>query len=382
MAATFAFGGAAQGLSARPNPMRYEIGGGTKRRRASGTRRRTGGAAAARSGLTVEQKPANPKVADANRRKEEALATLAAENAELDLKIARELAQDKETLARGDMKAKLAEVQDKQMENFYKAWRLTADKEGNSEFAGKLWDDLRWAGGKTKGTIVQGYKDEQGNRRLRLVAPKPVLYRDSTGAIVSKTELAPVELDGAPVDFSVDALEARYGKKPEASLLKKVTLEDNSVGVLDLGTGQVKPATIAGKKGVIAKTKPKKTGATASTVQEYEWLLKNGVAGSAREAVDIAKRAKSDPRKLILDLYAKRRQMVEENALKEPEDQSLEWAKRAVQQAGVVGEPPKRKKDALDQMPEPGKYAGRVIRDTETGKRYRSDGKQWVPLEE
>lgn len=135
-------------------------------------------------------------------------------NLDLDMRIAEAIADPAVAAAEGEVANKLAEIQKQQIGNLYQAAQLTAGPDGISTIAGKMWDDLRWAGGKTEGTVAQFYTDEKGEKRLRLMRRGGQLRRGMEGEYTNvggEESLVPVELDGRPVDFSVDALERTYG---------------------------------------------------------------------------------------------------------------------------------------------------------------------------
>lgn len=221
--------------------------------------------------------------------------------------IATLLFDDKKEIGQGEANEKLAQLQQGAMLDFYEMAKLTRRDDGMT-MAGELVDEsMRWLGGNTKDTVARFYKDDSGEERLGL-------FRKATKAVsginpdTGQTEIGsvdagwePVLHEGQPVDFSVNALEQlRTRVRP----------------------GDIEKETAKAK----ARGSAERTPAQVATA---EWLMKN-VNVNADTAWKMVNTAKSDPKKLALDLFRKRRADVEKNLTTESEEETRDWVERTM----------------------------------------------------
>lgn len=362
--------------------------------RLSGMRASDNGRNPSAAGIT--QSPMSPE-----QKLQQEINHLKLENERADLELAKSLQGDKSTLAHGQLQSKLAETQQKQIGNAYKVYQLTADQDGISPAAGAMFDQMRWLGGKTKGTIAQGYTDEQGNKRIRLVRQGNGLTRDANGDYVNgQQQLIPVEHDGQPVDFSVDALNAMVNGAPKTP---KPAYQTGLNGQQYMVQGaKATPVQTASGEGLTVARKGA-NGKESAALNEADAIF-------ARMS-KLPENKEADPNQLWLDSYAQaayksgnsNKQRVAtfyEGMLKKllpidpgPEDVAQaqqtadqlaqEFAKRLGQQGDNKSSGQDDNKDSnkvMKSMPPASDHPGKVILNKKTGKRYKSDGQEWQEI--
>jgi len=236
------------------NAPRSKRGGG--RRRSSGSRTNN-----VSSGALTEQ----PQVSDEALRTKTAVETLAAENAELDLDIARSISDDKKKFSEGDMQNKMFDVQNTQIGNIFKAAKMTSDENGVSEFSGQMWDEARSFGGKGVGAVGQFYDGEDGEKRFRMMRKTGGVALNE-GEYTSQPGFEPLEFQGKPVDFSVEALSTMFPDQDQPKAEYQTT--EGGDRVLVQGT---KAKTVTGEDGAALKVRSDKT--QPASIQEADHLF-------------------------------------------------------------------------------------------------------------